>query len=142
MTMKPKYKTKQREEVLTYLKTVPGQHVTVADIVRYMRDKGSSVGTTTVYRQIERLVDEGVVMKYIVDANSPACFVYTPENLVAVGEPCFHCKCESCGKLIHLHCEEIAMIQGHLRAEHGFVLDPKRTVFYGTCDACAALEER
>jgi Fur family ferric uptake transcriptional regulator len=142
MSEKMKYKTKQREEVLTYLKTVPGQHVTVADIVRYMRDKGSSVGTTTVYRQIERLVDEGVVMKYIVDANSPACFVYTPENNVAVGEPCFHCKCESCGKLIHLHCEEIAMIQGHLRAEHGFVLDPKRTVFYGTCDACAALEER
>ena len=65
MSEKMKYKTKQREEVLTYLKTVPGQHVTVADIVRYMRDKGSSVGTTTVYRQIERLVDD------VVDARPP-----------------------------------------------------------------------
>ena len=52
MSEKMKYKTKQREEVLTYLKTVPGQHVTVADIVRYMRDKGSSVGTTTLTSMI------------------------------------------------------------------------------------------
>ena len=26
---------------------------------------------------------------------------------------------------------------GHMKLEHGFMLDPKRTVFFGLCDECA-----
>ena len=51
---------------------------------------------------------------------------------------CFHCKCEKCGKLIHLHCEELQEIQSHLLGEHGFQLDPRRTVLYGLCEGCRA----
>ena len=41
------------------------------------------------------------------------------------------------GKHIHLHCEELAMIQGHLMEHHQFLLNPMRTVFYGVCEQCA-----
>ena len=136
-----KYKTKQREELESYLKTIPEKHFTVQDICAHFREEGRNIGTTTVYRQLESLVDEGIVNKYNIDANSPACFEY-----VAGGEHdsdgiCFHAKCEECGKLIHLHCEEILKIRDHLSEDHGFVLDPKRTVFYGLCEECGK-EER
>ena len=49
---------------------------------------------------------------------------------------CFHCKCEKCGKLIHLECTELSLIGEHLREEHGFSIDHARTVFYGTCNEC------
>ena len=47
-------------------------------------------------------------------------------------------KCERCGALIHLECDELCQIQRHLFAEHGFVLNPLRTVFWGLCAACQA----
>jgi Fur family ferric uptake transcriptional regulator len=49
-------------------------------------------------------------------------------------------KCEQCGKLIHLNCDEINAFFEHVSEEHGFVLDPKRTVFYGICNECNSKE--
>ena len=55
-----KYKTKQSTELLDYLETVPGRHLTVAEISDYFKGKGKAMGTTTVYRHLEKLVDEGL----------------------------------------------------------------------------------
>ena len=136
MTIKPKYKTKQREELISYLETVAGEHVTAGDVCEYFRAKGKSVSQATVYRQLESLVDDGIINKYIVDANSPACFEYMHAKDHACGNVCYHCKCEKCGKLIHMHCEEMTEMAEHLVKEHGFILDSKRTVLYGICEEC------
>ncbi|MBR5047865.1 MAG: transcriptional repressor [Eubacterium sp.] len=136
MSSRTKYRTKQREILLDYLKTIPGEHITAGDVCEYFRSRGSSIGQSTIYRQLERLVDEGILNKYILDAGSPACFEYVDRESHGGKEICFHCKCEKCGKLIHLHCHEILEMQDHLRGHHGFRLDPLRTVFYGLCDQC------
>ena len=137
MIAKSKYKTKQREILLDYLKTVPGKHFTAGDICEYFRAQGASIGQSTVYRQLEELVNEGIINKYVLDPNGPACFEYMAEDDHCEGEVCFHCKCEKCGKLIHMHCDELIGIQQHLSAEHQFKLDPMRTVFYGLCEECS-----
>ena len=139
MAEKSGYMTKQREELMEYLETVPGVHITVNDVCDFFRQNGRNIGTTTVYRQLERMVDEGIVNKYILDANTPACFEYVPEHAGHENEICFHAKCEKCGKLIHLNCEELTCIQEHLREHHQFTLDPLRTVFYGICEQCSIL---
>ena len=131
-----KYNTKQREVLLEYLKSVSGRHVTAGDVCAYLKEHGTAIGQATVYRRLESLVDEGIVNKYIIDANSPACFEYIDSDSHAEGEICFHCKCVGCGRLLHLHCDELAAIIDHLYDEHSFRLDPKRTVFYGTCEKC------
>ena len=114
MSTKTKYKTKQRETLITYLEQTPGAHFTVSDICDYFREQGTPIGQSTVYRQLEQMVDEGLLNKYIIDAVSPACFEYIGPDAHHEGECCFHCKCEKCGKLIHLHCEELEEIQFHL----------------------------
>ena len=136
MTGKPNYKTKQRTQLLDYMKTVPGKHITVNDVCDYLHRQGVSIGQTTVYRQMERMVDEGIMNKYVLDANTPACFEYVPESDHVSKGICFHCKCEKCGKLIHMNCDALAGISEHLMEDHGFQLDPLRTVFYGVCEAC------
>ena len=130
------YKTKQREELLEYLISVQGSHITVNDIKYHFMEKGINIGVATIYRQLEKMVDEGLVTKYVIDANSPACFEYTADDDGHDKDVCFHCKCEKCGKLIHLHCEELEGIQSHLVDEHEFVLNPMRTVLYGICSDC------
>ena len=47
------------------------------------------------------------------------------------------CKCDVCGTLIHMHCDELAQIGAHLKKDHGFALNAMRTVFYGLCEDCA-----
>ena len=131
-----KYNTRQREVVLEYLKSVAGSHVTAGDVCAHFKEQGADIAQATVYRRLESLVDEGIINKYIIDANSPACFEYVEKDSHVRGHVCFHCKCEKCGKLVHLHCDELSGIMEHLYEEHRFELDPKRTVFYGLCDTC------
>lgn len=131
---KAHYKTKQMTEILTFLKSVEGQHVTVNDIRNHFKEQGISVGTTTVYRQLDKMVHEGTVAKYVVDEKTSACFEYVGGQ--EEEHHCYHCKCEKCGKLIHLHCHEVEELRQHMMAHHGFELNAMRTVFYGVCNDC------
>ena len=138
---KAQYKTKQMTEILTFLKSVQGRHVTVNEICDFFREKGISVGTTTIYRHLEKMVKEGLAAKYVVDGSSSACFEYLGAEEHCHKMSCFHCKCEKCGKLIHLHCEDVVKLEQHLMDSHGFRMDPCRTVFYGICEECRGLED-
>ena len=141
MNSRPKYNTKQKDTLLKYLETKLGVHVTAGDVWQYFKEQGDPIGQATIYRRLEDLVDEGVVNKYVIDGSSSACFEYVGKSSHDEKEVCYHCKCEKCGKLIHLHCDEIKMIQEHLFKEHGFTMDPVRTVFYGICEECGKTQD-
>ncbi|MBQ9415428.1 MAG: transcriptional repressor [Clostridia bacterium] len=137
MSQKAVYRTKQHQEIVDYLKSMKGIHLTAGEICAHFREQGGTISTATIYRQLEKLVKEGIINKYIVDENSSACFEYVGEHgKTDSGKSCFHCKCEQCGKLIHLECDELEMIQSHLMAHHDFQINPLRTVFYGLCSQC------
>ncbi len=136
MNPKTKYKTKQREIMIEYLKTVQGVHITAKNVCDYFKEQGATIGQSTVYRQLESLVDEGIINKYIVDGNSPACFEYVDPERHTHNCGCIHCKCEKCGKVIHLGCDEIEELQDHLLTDHRFKLNHVRTVLYGLCEDC------
>lgn len=136
MNPRSKYKTKQRKILLDYFEKIPGVHVTADDVCEYFRSRSAPIGQSTIYRNLEILVDEGIIRKYNIDGNSPACFEYTGADTEEDAENCFHCKCEKCGRVIHLHCDELKEIQSHLIKEHRFRLNPVRTVFYGLCEDC------
>lgn len=136
MTEKKGYKTKHQGELIEFLKTIPGRHVTAGEICTCMKNSGSTIGTATVYRQLEKLVSEGTINKYIVDKGSSACYEYVPDAEHCSTESCYHLKCSSCGKLIHLECHEVSILTGHIKEHHGFTVDPRRTVFYGICSEC------
>ncbi len=131
-----KYKTKQSEELLTYLRTTKGNHITANDIVTHFEAQGKKIGLATIYRQLERLVDVGLVNKYYLAQGGGAQFEYI-DRAESCAAHCFHCKCQLCGTLIHLSCEALEQVQSHLQSQHDFVLDPIRTVFYGTCKDCS-----
>ena len=112
-----------------------GRHFTAEDVSAYFQKQNISIGIATIYRQIEKFVAMGVVQKYFLGEQNAACFQY-------MGGEChkevshFHLKCEKCGTLIHLECHDLEQLSSHLMAEHGFALDPFRTVFYGLCENC------
>ena len=131
------YKTKQQDLLFNYITPMKGSHFTAEDVRIHFEERNISIGIATIYRQLEKLVSEGKIQKYFIDEHSAACFEYDGENCNAESEH-FHLKCEQCGKLIHLECEELSELGGHLKNEHGFTLNPLRTVFYGICKDCAS----
>ena len=137
---KAAYKTKQQELLFSYLREMQGKHFTAEDVRAHFEAKKISIGIATIYRQLEKLVTEGRIQKYFIDEHSAACFEYAGEGCNA-SEQHFHLKRELCGRLIHLECEELEELGGHLKTEHGFVINPLRTVFYGVCTDCADKKE-
>ena len=128
------YKTKQREAILDYLVQHKDSHVTVNTIGDYLAEQGTPVGVTTIYRHLDKLLEQGLVRKYTIDSTTCACFQYSGQQ-----EGChehFHLKCEKCGKLIHLECSHLDDLISHIFSEHGFTIDPFRTVIYGCCCDC------
>ena len=136
---KTAYKTKQQELLFSYLREMQGKHFTAEDVRTHFEEKKISIGIATIYRQLEKLVSEGKIQKYFIDDHSAACFEY-PGEADKNEDTQFHLKCEKCGQLFHLDCDDMKALCGHIKNEHGFALDPYRTVLYGLCDSCQNAE--
>ncbi len=136
MAVRTNYQTRAREELLDYLKSAPGKHHTAAEIRDHFTALGQPIGTATIYRRLESFVGEGLVRKYILGPGESACYAYAGDPQCASH---FHCKCETCGVLIHLDCDELREIRTHLLEHHGFSWDAGKTVFYGICGKCRGI---
>ncbi|MDE5764695.1 MAG: transcriptional repressor [Ruminococcus sp.] len=130
------YNTSQKEKLIDYLIKNKHRHTSVQEIDAYLRDIGSPVGTATIYRRLDRLVEQGIVRKFVIDGKTGACYQYVEDEKKCHEH--FHLKCLNCGKLIHLSCEKLGSINNHIAERHGFVIDSSKTVFYGVCAECSA----
>ena len=132
------YTTKQGRLVLDCFENNKGVHLTIDDICNYLKEKNTPVGTTTVYRQVQKLLDEGIITKYNVDKESGACYQYSGENC----KMHFHLKCTECSQLIHAECDYIESLGNHIINHHGFAIDNSKTVFYGICRDCLRAKKK
>ena len=103
MAERKPYTTKTRQIILEYLKRQQAVTVSVADIEKYLKDEGIKVNTTTVYRCLDKLCTEHIVIKYP-DLNSDkAVFQFAGEEKKCTEH--LHLKCIKCGKVVHLDCD-------------------------------------
>ena len=130
--------TKQKKLVLECFENNSGIHLTVEEICSLLKDNGTPVGTTTVYRQVQKLCQEGIITKYNVDSESGACFQYSGGNC----KMHFHLKCVKCSDLFHAECSYIESVEEHIFKHHGFKVDNSRTVFYGICQNCLRSDKK
>ena len=134
LAAKAGYRTRAQDELLAYLQSTPGVHHTAAELKEHFAQAGTPIGTSTIYRHLERFVEDGRIQKFFVESGESACYAYSDTSSACLSH--FHCKCEQCGRLIHLDCEELREIQSHLLEHHGFAWNAGKTVFYGLCEAC------
>ena len=139
MTGNSGYSTASRKKILEYLKSNSERTVTAADIGIYLKDNESEVNITTIYRYLDKLEKEGTVMKYVAEKGSQAAYQY-----VELGHRCgehLHLKCVKCGGIIHLECDFMNEISEHILKDHGFSLQCKNSILYGTCEKCRKFEK-
>ena len=125
------YTTKQQQAVLRCLRQRP-EAVSAGELADALRAEGASVGLATIYRQLDKLEQQGCVHR--INTAEGALYQYCPH---ARHHDCFLLKCLACGRILHADCERLAGLYRHFDEEHHFVVDPGSTVFSGWCSACA-----
>lgn len=130
------YNTKQKTAIIREIKNMGDGHFTVDGLCKILVEKGETVGRTTVYRCLEKLSAEGFLRKYTAQAGESVCYQYVSEKRDCHEH--FHLKCEKCGSLIHMECEQMHSFSEHIKGHHGFSVNPFKTVIYGTCEVCKA----
>ena len=129
------YMTRQQQAVLKCIESCPGGRATAMDLMQMLRQEGQTVGLSTVYRQLEKLVAQGKVHKLLTEEG--ACYQYCDKT---VHRDCFLLQCEGCGAIFHMDCSHLGELYGHLLVSHGFAINPRRTMFYGLCGKCREAE--
>lgn len=128
-----KYKTKQKESIFECIKRQKEDYVTIQQIAAYLEENNIQVGLTTIYRNLDRLVEEGRIAKVAIDGISGTCYRYLSKGEDSV----FFCmRCEKCERVVNIECPELEHLYLHLSKDHRITINPGKTIFYGTCDQC------
>lgn len=132
--MRGEYNTRQKRNMLAFLRSNDLKHYTVDELVFAMEEQGERIGRSTAYRYLEQLSEQGVVRRY---QNSRGVTLYQHVENSAACDAHFHMMCKCCGRLMHVDCELMAGLAKHIYEDHGFQLDPRDTILMGTCARCA-----
>ncbi|MCD8082979.1 MAG: transcriptional repressor [Clostridiales bacterium] len=137
MAERGRYRTKQQSQILDCLK---GQDMflTVEQLVDDLHGQGLRVGQTTVYRALDRLTQEGLVIKIPSVNGSRAQYRYLGDEVH--GEP-GKMVCLSCGHVLPLECDMLDGFAAHICASHGFSQARQYMILYGYCSQCRDLSE-
>ncbi len=130
--MKQRYRTKQENLIIGFFKDNCDKHFTADEVYSSILDHG--VSRATVYRRIERLVEDGELLKFSFGSGISACYQYCCENH---DSDSFHFVCTKCKIVHHLDCHAVTGVLSHLTENHKVKIDPRRTVFYGLCEVCS-----
>lgn len=128
------YNTKNRQLILGYLRDNREKAATVEEIYDYLVSNGQTANITTVYRSLNRLERNKLIIKHLTGEGKRACYQLARKD----GE-ChdhLHLQCSSCGRVIHLDCEYMEEIIEHIREHHAFDLRCEASVLFGKCDEC------
>lgn len=128
------YNTKQKQLILDLFLENKEKQFTCEEIESELKNKGTPVGKSTVYRYILKLQNEGKVRKFNDESLKSAIYSYVENK-----EECcnhLHLKCLHCGEFVHLNCHITEEVTSHLINDHKFILDNSKTVLYGICEKC------
>jgi len=108
--------------------------VTAPQIADYLQHERVSISRPTVYRQLEKLVRDGKVRKYLFGGAPVSSFQYVdPEEY---RQDFYHLKCETCEGVFTLECHEVDHVSRHINETHSFQVNDSRIIFYGKCKVC------
>ena len=126
------YNTKQKELILDIIKK-QNKEFTIKDIYDDIKD---SVGLTTVYRLVDKLVIDGILNKTISSDN----ITYYQYLEKCDNENHFYLRCDKCGDMIHVDCDCIEGLSDHIKNEHKFRLNREKVIINGICNKCIGKE--
>jgi Fur family transcriptional regulator, ferric uptake regulator len=121
--------TRQRQLIWETLAAEPERHLSAEDVVERVRTEMPDVNTSTIYRTLELLVAEGLLLRTDLGGDR-AYFELSHEHSH------HHLVCERCGTVLHIHDEELGDLRRRIKRNTGFALGAGEITLFGLCDDC------
>lgn len=119
--------TKQKELILNILNQKT--HPTIQDIYSYAKIKYPNIGQATIYRNVNRLVEEGKIVKL---PNSDNESYHYDTNVL----PHDHLICKNCGKIIDIFDNNYDEILDKIEKNNSIKIDKIVVLLEGNCASC------
>jgi Fur family transcriptional regulator, ferric uptake regulator len=130
MNLKPGRRlTNQRRIILEELVKLTC-HPTADELHQLVRRRLPKISIATVYRNLEILSDEGLVLKMDVSGTQRRFDGTTTDH--------YHIRCMKCGRLDDVKMEPVRAIEETARESCGYEVVAHRVEFVGICPVCAA----
>lgn len=133
--MRGEYNTRQKRDILAFLKNHDLEPYSVDELVFELQVQGEKIGRSTVYRHLESLAEQGRVRKY---QTAQGLIQYQHITDSADCDAHFHMMCKNCGRLYHVNCKLMQSLAEHIYSEHHFKLNVRETTLMGICARCAS----
>nr|WP_051527262.1 transcriptional repressor [[Eubacterium] cellulosolvens] len=134
------YKTKVRMLIINYLKTNCDRRFTAREIYEAIRDEAGSLNQTTIYRNMDRLCEEGELVRYKEPNRNAWYYQYSEEHRHCNRH--MHAQCSTCGKIFHLETPFVDEFTEKIRDQYGLDVSPSETIILGQCRDCGRAENR
>lgn len=119
--------TTQRAAVYNYLSGVE-HHPTAEDVFLAVKPKLPRISLATVYKNLEALVNCGLVSKLAYGNASARYDIRTDHH--------YHTRCLDCGKIWDLDAVEGSELLSHIKPQAGFKVKDYRLELLGQCREC------
>lgn len=131
--MEKNYNTKPKEYILEFLKKHKGMSFSVQDIYDDIIEEGYSINLATVYRNIVKMTEAGMLLKHQASDSKYATYQYVESSKCLTH---FHFECKNCGVVVALDNKETNEFVKMVKNILGFTVDPQNTYLTGTCKKC------
>lgn len=132
--MQKEYKTKNKDLIVDYIKQNKDKRFSANDVFAGLEREGHSINITTVYRNLEKLTDNGQLLKFKNPGDDSSTFQYAQEDKRCSSH--LHVQCTSCGRVLHLNHTFMEEFTRYLDKESGFSINCCESVLVGHCRDC------
>lgn len=124
--------SKQREKILDVL-TKNAVHPTAEELLSFLKLENSSVGLTTLYRNLNQLTEAGLIKK-IDGLEASAHYDHNTHEH-------YHFICECCKRVYDISSEVAPELKKNAQLSTGFDITSYDIVFHGICSECKKRKE-
>lgn len=107
-------------------------HLSAEEIADGLGARDTRVGTATVYRTLDVLVESGLVIERDLGEGFLRFEAASDESLHD------HLRCTSCGRLEVFRDDGVELLAGRVATQHGFDPERQHLVIHGVCRDCRA----
>lgn len=105
-------------------------HPTADEVYEYIKDNGLNIGKATVYRILNRMVEENEILHLSMPIG--------PDRFDATVSEHQHFECKVCKKIFDIDIPELSEIDSRLKSELGYSVENHNIIFEGICPECSA----
>jgi Fur family ferric uptake transcriptional regulator len=121
--------TRQRDLVAQVIFT-SGRHLAVDEVAAALRDRGTPVGTATIYRTLDTLLESGFVRAHDFGEG------FRRYEALRPGPAHGHLICSQCNRVTEFALDRLERALPLVADQHGFVAERYRVELHGLCREC------